>query len=526
MGMGRTAGPATAPSTETRVQLRGLTKRFGGLVANDAVDFDVRVGEVHALLGENGAGKSTLMNVLYGLYQPDEGEILIEGKPCRFESPRGAIGAGIGMVHQHFMLVPALTVLENILIGIRSRREPLLDFKTLRREIGDTLRAYKINLDLDARVSELSVGVQQRVEIVKVLYRGARTLILDEPTAVLTPQEADEFFAVLGELRSLGHSIVFITHKLREVEAVSDRVTVLRAGRVVGTGAIRDFTSRQLAERMVGRELVATRSLGPAQGGKPVLAVEGLTCSDERGTQRVKDVSLLVKRGEIVGVAGVDGNGQTELAKAIAGLRGASAGRVWIDGKDCTQASPKERFRLGLGHIPQDRQRMGLVTMFSISENMILQTHDVRPFARLGTLDSETIAEHASRLISRFSIRTSSADAPVNTLSGGNQQKVILAREFSRDPELMLAVQPTRGLDIGATEFVHEQLIAARDSGKGVLLISTELDEIMSLSDRILVMFDGRIVGELDGGRAAREEVGMLMAGRVRPAERERSAEP
>jgi simple sugar transport system ATP-binding protein len=509
----------SAASRPPRVSLEAITKRFGSFVANDSVDFELGDQEIHAVLGENGAGKSTLMNILYGLYRPDSGTIRLDGETVHFTSPRDAIAHRIGMVHQHFMLVPALTVLENIVLGLRSRHEPLLDLGDFRRQVIDTARSYNLVVDVDARVSQLPVGVQQRAEILKALFRGARILILDEPTAVLTPQEVDEFFDVLKGLREAGYSIVLITHKLHEVMALCDRVTVLRGGHVAGVERADNVTQEQLARMMVGRDLPRREKRPDVTPGAAVLEIDELECLNARNLAALRGISLDVKRGEIVGVAGVDGNGQSELAEIIAGLRAPSAGRVRINGRDCTGATPRQCIAAGLGHVPQDRQRTGMVPELSIAENLILQTHADAPFARWGTLDRDAIASNADHQLKAFSIQAGSRDTKINTLSGGNQQKVILAREFSRHPEIMVAVQPTRGLDIAAAQFVHEQLLAARAANTGVLLISTELDEIMELSDRIAVLFEGRIVGVLDSATASREQVGLMMVGHDEIAE-------
>jgi simple sugar transport system ATP-binding protein len=506
------------------VSMRDVSKRFGPVLANDGVNLQFNFGEVHALLGENGAGKSTAMNILYGLYRPDSGTIAVEGRPVQFNSPSDAIACGIGMVHQHFMLVPALTVLENIVLGLRSRMEPYLDLAEFRREVLQKAVSLGIDIPVDAQVSQLPVGVQQRVEILKALFRGARILILDEPTAVLTPQEVDDFFQVLKSLREAGYAIVLITHKLPEVKALCDQVTALRSGRTVGSLRVQDASLKDLARMMVGRDLEAMSQKPASRPGTPVLEIEDVDCLDDRRLPALRKVSLVVHRGEILGLAGVDGNGQNELSQVVAGMRATTRGNIRINGHDCTGQAPKACIDAGLGHVPQDRQRTGLVPDLSIAENLVLQMYANSPFAHWLTLDRESIASNAARHIAEFSIRTDSPDTAVRALSGGNQQKVILAREFSRQPDAMLAVQPTRGLDIGATQFVHEQLLKARSQGMGILLISTELEEILALSDRIAVIFEGRIVGILDSTEATRERSGLMMAGMGSAAQAEHAS--
>jgi simple sugar transport system ATP-binding protein len=417
------------------------------------------------------------------------------------------------MVHQHFMLVPALSVLENLVLGLPSRREPLLDLREFRRKVSDTAERYRLAVDLDTLVAELPVGVQQRVEILKALFRGARTLILDEPTAVLTPQEVDEFFLILRRLKNEGHSTILITHKLREVKELSDRVTVLRAGRLVGVAATAELTTDELARMMVGRDVSDHMERDTIPPGPPVLELHDIECLNARRLPALRGISLAVRRGEIVGLAGVDGNGQSELAEVIAGMRAPTVGRVVINGRDCTGGPPRRCIEAGLGHVPEDRQRTGLVPQLSIADNLVLQTFASRQFARWATLQRDAIAANAQRRMHDFAIRAPSADIAVSTLSGGNKQKVILAREFSRRPDVLLTVQPTRGVDVAATQFVHEQILAARAAGAGVLLISTELDEILALSDRVGVMFEGQIVGVLPSGEATRERIGLMMAG-------------
>jgi simple sugar transport system ATP-binding protein len=497
----------------TVLELRGITKEFPGTLANDHIDFDLRRGEVHALLGENGAGKSTLMNVLYGLYRPDEGEIRVRGTPVEFHSPRDAIASGIGMVHQHFMLIPVMTVAENIVLGEEpSENVIFLDYGEARARVRELTRAFGFALDPDARVENITVGEQQRVEIVKALYRKADILILDEPTAVLTPQEAGELFEILRTLTQDGMSIIFITHKLNEVLDIADRVTVLRRGKRIETLATSGATEESLARLMVGREVLLRVDKTPAMPGEPLLKVEGLHVRDDRGLEKVRGVSFEVRAGEIVGIAGVDGNGQTELIDALSGLHRAEAGRVELAGQDVTREKVREHFEDGIGHIPQDRQRRGLVLEFSIAENIALHDYRKPPDSRFGWLNPGVLIAQAKRLIREFDVRGGGPQTHASALSGGNQQKVILAREIDRDPKVLIAAQPTRGLDVGAIEFIHRRLIEERNEGRGVLLVSLELDEILSLSDRILVLFEGEIVGEYPP-TTSEEELGLAMTG-------------
>jgi general nucleoside transport system ATP-binding protein len=497
-----------------RLRLSGITKRFVDVVANDRIDLVAEGGEIHALLGENGAGKTTLMNVLDGLCRPDEGAIFIDEKPVRFADPGDAIAAGIGMVHQNFMLIPAFTVAENVMLGFEPTG-PLgfLDRGSARGEIHELSRRFGLEVDPDALVGELSVGQQQRVEIVKALAREAQTLILDEPTAVLTPQEIEELFTVMRALRQAGRTILFITHKLKEVLAVADRITVIRLGRVVGTARPAETTEQELAALMVGRGVELAVTKGPAKPGDTVLEVRGLTVLDESGRVAVDDVSFDVRAGEILAVAGVQGNGQTELARAITGLSSEAQGTVRINGHDVSGAPPKTVLRAGVGNIPEDRQRDGLVGDFTIAENLILDVSDERPFSRGGALDWDAIHRSAEQRVQEFDIRTPSIHFPARTLSGGNQQKVIVARELSRRISLIVASQPTRGLDVGSIEYVHSRLVAARDAGAGVLLVSAELDEVLALADRLVVMYRGRFVGPYAAGELSREQIGLLMAG-------------
>jgi ABC-type uncharacterized transport system ATPase subunit len=500
------------------LDLRGITKRFPGVLANDGIDFDLRRGEVHALLGENGAGKSTLMNVLYGLYHPDEGEIRVNGEPVRMSSPQDAIARGIGMVHQHFMLIPVMTVAENIVLAQEPRHGGvLLDYAAAGARVRDLASNFGFVIDPEARIEDISVGQQQRVEILKALYRSADILILDEPTAVLTPQEAGELFGILRSLQREGMSIIFITHKLNEVLEIADRITVLRRGKVVGSLPAEGATEEGLANLMVGREVLLTVEKGPPTPGEVLLEVQGLSVRDDRGLEKVRDVSFEARAGEIVAIAGVDGNGQTELIDAMTGLLKAESGRVLVAGRDVTGDSVFDHYEAGLGHIPQDRQHRGLVLDFSIAENIAL--HDFRkpPESRFGWLFPRRLVERARNLIKEFDVRGGVPQTAAGSLSGGNQQKVILAREIARDPKVLIAAQPTRGLDVGAIEFVHRRLIEERDEGRGVLLVSLELDEVLSLADRILVMYEGRIVGEYPP-TATEEELGIAMTGGGRQA--------
>jgi general nucleoside transport system ATP-binding protein len=500
------------------LELRGITKRFPGIVANDRVDLDLRKGEVHALLGENGAGKSTLMNVLYGLYHPDEGEILINGKPAQLGSPKAAIENGIGMVHQHFMLIPVMTVAENIVLATEPVKDGiLLDYAAAEKRVHEISTRFGLAVDPRAVVQDITVGQQQRVEILKALYRGADVLILDEPTAVLTPQEAQELFAIIRGLTEQGKSIIFISHKLNEVTEIADRITVLRRGKKIETLPAAGATEESLARLMVGREVLLRVDKTPATPTEPILTVDSLYVDDDRGLEKVRSLSFDVRGGEIVGIAGVDGNGQTELIDAIAGLRHAKAGRIVIAGEDVTNASVEDSLDAGLGHIPEDRQRRGLVLDFSIAENIALHDYDHPPASRFGWLYPKRLVEKAGELIREFDVRGGGPHTPAGGLSGGNQQKVILAREIDRNPRVLLAAQPTRGLDVGAIEFVHRRLVEERDEGRGVLLVSLELEEILSLSDRILVMYEGQIVGEFPPS-ASEEELGVAMTGGGRKA--------
>jgi ABC-type uncharacterized transport system ATPase subunit len=499
------------------LELRSITKRFPGVVANDRVGFDLVKGEVHALLGENGAGKSTLVNILYGLYHPDEGEILLDGNPVRIGSPSDAIDLGIGMVHQHFMLIPVMTVAENIVLATEPRKGPFLDLPRAEKRVRDLSKEFGLAVRPDARVASISVGMQQRAEILKALYRGAEILILDEPTAVLTPQEASELFAIIRSLQADGKSIIFITHKLNEVLEIADRITVLRQGKRIDTVPRAGATRERLARLMVGRDVVLRVEKPPAQPGEGLLEVDDLTVVDERGLEAVRGVSFEVKAGEIVGIAGVDGNGQSELIDALTGLRRPSDGRILAAGRDITTAGPRECLDHGVGHIPEDRQLRGLVLDFTLAENLALHDFRKEPDSRWGWLYPGRLIERADRLLKEFDVRGGRPQTVAAALSGGNQQKVVIAREVSRNPRILVAAQPTRGLDVGAIEFVHSRLVQERDEGRAILLLSFELDEIRSLSDRILVMYEGRIVGEYPP-TVSEEDLGIAMTGGERRA--------
>jgi general nucleoside transport system ATP-binding protein len=511
-GHGPPAPEAPEAPGETVLELRHITKRYPGVVASDDVSFDLRRGEVHALLGENGAGKSTLMNVLYGLTTPDEGEILVRGERVAIASPSDAIALGIGMVHQHFMLVPVMTVAENIVLAVEPTRGALLD----RREAAARVRLisdrFGLAVEPDALIEDVTVGMQQRVEILKALYRGADVLILDEPTAVLTPQEVTELVAILRNLTAQGTSVIFITHKLNEVLDIADRVTVLRRGRRIATEPTAGATEESLARFMVGREVVLRVDRPPSVPTEPRLEVRDLVVQDDRGLEAVRGISFAVRAGEIVGIAGVDGNGQAELIDAIAGLRRPVAGTIVADGRDITGASPHAVLQAGVGHIPTDRQRRGLVLEFTLAENIALHDFDKPPSASRGWLHPRRMEAAAGPLLSEFDVRGGGPRTHAGALSGGNQQKVIIAREVSRDPAVLVASQPTRGLDVGAIEYVHRRLVTERDEGRAILLVSLELEEVLALSDRILVMYEGTIAAELPAG-ASREALGRAMLG-------------
>jgi ABC-type uncharacterized transport system ATPase subunit len=513
-----TALPSGKPRID-HLEMHGITKRFAGVLANDKIDFDVKSGEVHALLGENGAGKSTLMKILYGLYHPDDGEILINGKTVSIASPNDSINLGIGMIHQHFMLVQSLTVAENVALGLPSLRGPLTDLERVSKRILELAAIYSLKIDPSAYIWQLSVGQQQRVEIIKALYRGAALLILDEPTAVLTPQEVDELFAIMNQMVKDGHALIFISHKLHEVVEISNRVTVLRDGCKIGSRPTSETTKQALANWMVGREVGFNPDRGQTTLGKVRLKLDHVSCGSDRGTPGLCDVNLEVRSGEILGIAGVSGNGQCELAEVATGLRKIVEGRVYLEGKDVTGLAPGELTDRMLSYIPEERMRDGMIREFSVAENMILREHHKMPYSRMGFLHLGEISRHTDELVARFQVKTPSRDTLVKNLSGGNIQKVVLARELSRNPHVIIAAQPTRGLDIGATEYVREQLLVERNKGAAILLISEDLDEIFALSDRIAVIYEGQIMAIISRESATPQKLGLLMAG-VRSEER------
>jgi len=504
------------PSGQKRIdslEMRGITKRFPGVLASDHVNFDVKSGEVHALLGENGAGKSTLMKILYGLYHPDEGTVLLNGEPVTISSPTDSINLGIGMIHQHFMLVPTLTVAENVALGLPSSRGALTDLDKVSNRILELAKIYGLKIDPDAYVWQLSVGQQQRVEIIKALYRGAALLILDEPTAVLTPQEVDELFVIMRQMVRDGHALIFISHKLHEVVEICNRVTVLRNGRTIGTRPTAETTKQALANWMVGREVGFAPDRGETKLGEVRLSLENVECGSDRGTPGLRGVSFDICSGEILGFAGVSGNGQRELAEVITGLRKITSGNVYLEGQDITNMSPGAIMERMLSYIPEERMRDGMIKDFSVAENMILREHQKQPYSKNGFLNLRDISSHADELIQKFKVKTPSRETMAKNLSGGNIQKIVLAREISRNPRVILAAQPTRGLDIGATEYVREQLIEQRNKGAAVMLISEDLDEILALSDRIAVIYEGQIMDIVSRENATPEKLGLLMAG-------------
>ncbi|MGB3903482.1 MAG: ABC transporter ATP-binding protein [Anaerolineae bacterium] len=503
-----------AETSPFAIRMGGITKRFPGVLANNQIDFSVRQGEIHALLGENGAGKTTLMKILTGLYQPDEGQIWIDGRIVAVRSPRDAIDLGIGMVHQHFMLVESHTVAENIILGLDAPRF-VLNLGRVEREIAELADRYRLQVDPRAKIWQLSVGEQQRVEILKALYRGARILVMDEPTAVLTPQEVEELFSTLRSMAAEGHTIIFISHKLREVMSVADRITVLRRGEVVDTVLVRDTSKEDLAQMMVGREVLFRLGKQKSVAGEVVLDIDGLGALSDKGLEALKDVSLTLRRGEILGVAGVAGNGQRELAETIVGLRPVTRGRIRVAGEDVTGHSPRDVIDRGVAYVPEDRMGAGLVMNLSVAENLILRCYRDPPICSGFFLDGDAIAGRAEELVQAYDVMTPGIRTRTRLLSGGNLQKLILAREISSEPVLMVAVYPTRGLDVGATEAVRGLLLEQRQAGGGILLISEDLDELLSMSDRIAVLYEGQIMGVMDARRATVEKLGLMMAGSV-----------
>lgn len=500
------------------LEMRRITKIFPGIIANDQVDLKVEPGHIHALVGENGAGKSTLMNVLFGLYQPESGEILINGNKEKIVNPSSAIKLGIGMVHQHFMLVPPLTVAENVVLGMEPKIGFRLDIKQAAEKVAHISKKYGLKIDPMAKVKDLSVGMQQRVEIIKILYRGADIMIFDEPSAVLTPQEVKELYQTMRELKKQGKTIIFITHKLKEVMEITDEVTVMRRGAVVGYVSTKETSEAQLAEMMVGRKVLLEVEKEPREAGKVILQVENISAKDERGIPAVRNVSFDVKSGEVLGIAGVAGNGQSELIEVISGLLNQTEGKVLLNGEDISRLDARKRREKLLSHIPEDRHKRGLVLDYSVEENLILGSHYKKPMANNGLLKIDAIQENAQKQIAKHDIRTPSAQTLARSLSGGNQQKIIIARELELGPDLLIAAQPTRGVDIGAIEFIHKRIIEQRDKGKGVLLVSSELQEILSLSDRIAVMFEGSVIDIVSAENSTEEQLGLLMAGIKREA--------
>lgn len=495
------------------LDMQNITKIFPGVKANDNVNLSIKKGEIHALVGENGAGKTTLMNVLYGLYDADGGQVFYEGNKINLNGPQDAIELGIGMVHQHFMLVDPLTVTENIVLGNEPRSGLMLDQKRAKKEVKEISEKYGLFVDPEAKIEDISVGMQQRVEIIKTLYRGAELLIFDEPTAVLTPQEIDELFDIFRSLKEQGKTIIFITHKLKEVKTISDRITVLRNGKSIDTVNTSDVTKEDVAELMVGRQVLLEVEKTEANPGDEIFSVENLNVRDNRNIQVVKDISLSVHKGEILGIAGVEGNGQSELVEAITGLRKIESGKINLRDKDISKYNAREIKREKVAHIPEDRQKRGLIMDFDLKENMILGYHDLEPFSKNGIMHYDNVAQNTQDLIKKYDIRGGGMEAQAKNLSGGNQQKLIVAREFSHDPEFLIASQPTRGVDVGSIEFIHKQIIDRRDNGAGVLLVSAELSEVLSLSDRIAVIFEGEIVDVLKASETDERELGKLMTG-------------
>lgn len=505
------------------VEMLEIRKQFGDFIANDNITLQLKKGEIHALLGENGAGKSTLMNVLFGLYQPEAGTIRVRGKEVKITDPNVANKLGIGMVHQHFMLVENFTVTENIILGSEPTKMGIINIKDASKKVQALSEKYNLNVDPNAKIEDISVGMQQRVEILKTLYRGAEILIFDEPTSSLTPQEITELIQIMKRLIEEGKSIILITHKLKEIMEVSDRVTIIRKGLGIGTVTTAETNPTELAEMMVGRQVVFKTEKKDAQPKEVVLQIDGLTVADNRGVDKVKNLSLTVRAGEIVGIAGIDGNGQSELVEAITGLRKVKNGNIMLKGEDITGLTPRKITETGIGHIPQDRHKHGLILDFPIGHNMVLQTYYQQPISKAGIIDYKKVTGIARRIIAEFDVRTGNGEmTPARALSGGNQQKAIIGREMDRNPELLIAALPTRGLDVGAIEFIHSRLIQQRDKGKAVLLISFELDEVMNVSDRIAVIYEGSIIDTVEPHQTTEQQLGLLMAGHTLHSEQEK----
>jgi ABC-type uncharacterized transport system ATPase subunit len=511
---GGNIGGVNVTMADIALELKGITKRFPGVVANDSISFQLKRGEIHALLGENGAGKSTLMSIVFGLYQPDEGEIYVNGKHENIDNPNKAIELGIGMVHQHFKLVEPFTVTENIILGMEPKRGMKIDIKGASKKVKELSQKYGLDIDPNATIESISIGMQQRVEIIKTLYRGADILIFDEPTAVLTPQEIAELLEIMKKLINEGKSIILITHKLKEIMEIADTCTIIRRGKVVESIKVADTNPQELAEKMVGKAVNFKTEKKRAEPKESLLEVKDLVVVDTFGKNAVDHLSFNIRAGEIVGIAGVDGNGQTELIEAITGMRPIKSGEIFLNGRSIANHAPRDITESGIAHIPQDRHKHGLILDFTVSENIVLQTYDRPEITQHGFMNRKAVDDMGTRLVKEFDIRTPGIDTMVRSMSGGNQQKVIIAREIDRDPQVLVAAQPTRGLDVGAIEFVHKQLIAQRDHGKAVLLVSFELDEIINVADRILVMFGGKIVGETTPETTNERELGLLMAGK------------
>lgn len=496
------------------VEMVNIRKEFPGIVANDNITLQIKPGEIHALLGENGAGKSTLMSILFGLYQPDRGSIKIRGREVNISNPNIANALGIGMVHQHFKLVHNFTVTENIILGMEPKRGLVVQLKAAAARIKDLSERYGLNVDPDARIEDISVGMQQRVEILKMLYRNAEVLIFDEPTSVLTPQEVQELMKIMRNLISEGKSIILITHKLREIKAIADRCTIIRRGKLIGTVEVATTTEAQMAEMMVGRAIAFRVAKEKREPGPVILKVQNLTVRNNRKTIGLKDFSIQVRAGEILGIAGVEGNGQTELVEAITGLRKSESGQIYLKGIEITNLPVRDRIRSGMAYIPEDRHKHGLILDYSIAENLILKSYYREPYSKKTLLNREAIRQHAAKVMAEFDVRSGQGgESRARSLSGGNQQKAIVGREIDLDPDLLIAVQPTRGLDVGAIEYIHKRLVEQRDKGKAVLLVSLEFDEILNLSDRIAVIYNGELVGIVDGAAANENEIGLMMAG-------------